>query len=119
MKNQTKRCEKHGHGLKHRCLIECWTVCRHRRHIGGGSSAPQTDTSQWRECYKTPSTKCHKLMSHLHIHTCTGRTPAEVPDWSDQGPYSHKAKSSSQGANVGATPKNNGRVSHNFRTPNF
>ena len=30
-----------------------------------------------------------------------------------------KAKSSSLQGNLGATSKNNGRVSHNFRTPNF
>ena len=46
-------------------------IGRHRCHIGGGSSAPWTDTSQWSELYKVPSTKCYMLMSHLHIHIRT------------------------------------------------
>ena len=40
-------------------------------HLGCGSSALWTDTREWSELYKAPSTKCCKLMSHLHIHTCT------------------------------------------------
>ena len=42
-----------------------------RLWYGASSSAPWTDKSQWSELYKAPSTKCYKLMSHLHIHTRT------------------------------------------------
>ena len=33
--------------------------------------AVSTDTSQWSELYKAPSTKCYKLISYLRIHSRT------------------------------------------------
>ena len=48
---------------------QCWTVRRRHPHIGCGSSALSTNTSQWNELYKAPSTKCYKLMSLIYTFT--------------------------------------------------
>ena len=46
-----------------------WTVRWRRPHIGWGGSAPWTNTSQWSELYKAPSTKCYKLMFLMYTFT--------------------------------------------------